>query len=783
MPCSAPGRLRKRAQASNEFRQPTTDPEPFWQPRVDGGRDEELTIDQPRPKPEPLPAHRTKPSSAKQRLPATALKKTDLPRNEYEHMPIEDDEFRLMLLHPAKVDEPLRCTLQTVTLRAVKSDRILYDALSYSWGMEDPARYILMNDMSSGSLHLTRRTDDQRKLRKFYIRESLNSALRRLRSNTGSLYLWVDAICINQEDEREQDIQIGKMTDIYQNAFNVRIWLGEETDPQESIHATEFIARALDLSFRSNDLVAETTPLDGDARAQWEAFATVLRSPWFERRWAISELACARFATLQYGGMEIAWTDFSDAVSLVSESLKEKRTTPQMARILYKSGMTTPNRAASLGTKRKESPGLLSEPRASRIEPHMVNARLLATEGEGLVRKSYRGNIIDRLYSIEHLVINWPLYDVGNNPRDFIYALLPIAKDGPNSKYVKTRASECLFPDYQKHPLDVYIEFVKHAVSTSHRLDIICRHWARPIHEEAHVLTTIISLARKTAPRLTFPSWILSLDVSTSESLLSSERRNAESLLGMPNEKPRYSACNDLTPDVTFGVVHPSSAHGSDATRRFTIPRYFSGSLVARGVSLDKIKSISPRAIDANIPREVLEMGGWRRGEPQQWPEPRLWKTLVADRGPDRKSAPHFYSRALLHCLEEAGASGDIDPRAIIAGPVAVMDGYLTRLQSATRNRKFFLTSGEAPEFSNLSEVSPQLAQGFFGFGSEDIEEGDIVCILLGCSVPVILNEQIDGNRKYYRFKGECYVHGVMKGELLKSETVWRNNTKFFELR
>lgn len=39
----------------------------------------------------------------------------------------------------------------------------------------------------------------------------------------------------------------------------------------------------------------------------------------------------------------------------------------------------------------------------------------------------------------------------------------------------------------------------------------------------------------------------------------------------------------------------------------------------------------------------------------------------------------------------------------------------------------------------------------------KDTEEADIVCILWGCSVPVILRPH-DGN---YEFIGECYVNGI----------------------
>ena len=56
-------------------------------------------------------------------------------------------------------------------------------------------------------------------------------------------------------------------------------------------------------------------------------------------------------------------------------------------------------------------------------------------------------------------------------------------------------------------------------------------------------------------------------------------------------------------------------------------------------------------------------------------------------------------------------------------------------------------------------------AKGHVGLGPSVMREQDLVCILFGCMVPFILRKQ--GSR--YRFVGECYVHGIMKGEAIQS--------------
>jgi hypothetical protein len=48
------------------------------------------------------------------------------------------------------------------------------------------------------------------------------------------------------------------------------------------------------------------------------------------------------------------------------------------------------------------------------------------------------------------------------------------------------------------------------------------------------------------------------------------------------------------------------------------------------------------------------------------------------------------------------------------------------------------------------------------GIAPQASQKSDVICIFFGCSVPVVLEPQVNGE---YRFVGECYVHGVMDGE------------------
>jgi hypothetical protein len=62
------------------------------------------------------------------------------------------------------------------------------------------------------------------------VMENLYSALRHIRSPDTDVMLWVDAICINQQDPREKGHQVKQMRDVYKNAEEVLIWLGPSND-------------------------------------------------------------------------------------------------------------------------------------------------------------------------------------------------------------------------------------------------------------------------------------------------------------------------------------------------------------------------------------------------------------------------------------------------------------------------------------------------------------------------------------------------------------------------
>jgi Heterokaryon incompatibility protein (HET) len=122
---------------------------------------------------------------------------------------LEPDSIRLIrLLHSEDEDAPIRCQLFNHSLQESRKRTHPYDALSYVWGNLDETRPIVVD---RHVLHVT---------------VNLHDALSHLRYRSIERIIWVDAICINQNDIKEKGQQIQFMAKIYGQANRVLVWLG-----------------------------------------------------------------------------------------------------------------------------------------------------------------------------------------------------------------------------------------------------------------------------------------------------------------------------------------------------------------------------------------------------------------------------------------------------------------------------------------------------------------------------------------------------------------------------
>ena len=135
----------------------------------------------------------------------------DKHKREIRHLVLLKQGWRSKIL-PAD-DFVCNCRLEHATFSISKGIKG-YEALSYTWGRPNthfPPPFITLNGA------------------KFEVRENLSHALRYLTFNSKDRVLWIDVICINQDDTSEKSHQVQQMGDIYRMASQVVVWLGHSS--------------------------------------------------------------------------------------------------------------------------------------------------------------------------------------------------------------------------------------------------------------------------------------------------------------------------------------------------------------------------------------------------------------------------------------------------------------------------------------------------------------------------------------------------------------------------
>ena len=143
-------------------------------------------------------------------------------------------ETRLIYLRPGDFDDSIHCTIYHANILQERP-QIEYTALSYVWG--DPKRklsiqlgYHQLSSSGTVSARASALSPEADCYTAFGVTTNLEKALRHLRDRASGRILWVDAICINQSDREECLSQVQSMGEIYEQALEVRIWLGSVSD-------------------------------------------------------------------------------------------------------------------------------------------------------------------------------------------------------------------------------------------------------------------------------------------------------------------------------------------------------------------------------------------------------------------------------------------------------------------------------------------------------------------------------------------------------------------------
>ena len=161
------------------------------------------------------------------------------------------------------------------------------------------------------------------------ITKNADSLFRHFRKRHKSHRIWLDAVCINQQDTEEKDDQIRLMGQIFQCATRVHIWLGEATESAEVAFALLrgiIVLKAQNSSIRQrNDQKKESTAsserdLPDISVENVGAIVKLLSRPWFNRRWILQEIGVSYNATFHCGHLPISLSIFKEAVGRLEAS-------------------------------------------------------------------------------------------------------------------------------------------------------------------------------------------------------------------------------------------------------------------------------------------------------------------------------------------------------------------------------------------------------------------------------------------------------------------------------
>ncbi|KAI1118548.1 heterokaryon incompatibility protein-domain-containing protein [Nemania sp. NC0429] len=193
-------------------------------------------------------------------------------RQSFPYGSLADDEIRILYLPRGKPDDPLHGELKRVKVYSTSvADN--YEAISYTWSLfkSDGAHDRTMHMPLYLGKNWTR----------LAITRNCDAALRRLRSADEDKKLWVDAICINQNDNIEKPKQVTLMEIIFRNADSVLVYLGEGSEDTGLAFDALSVPR-YDLKWKLQDDHYRS------------ALGRFFDLPYFSRVWIIQELVLAK---------------------------------------------------------------------------------------------------------------------------------------------------------------------------------------------------------------------------------------------------------------------------------------------------------------------------------------------------------------------------------------------------------------------------------------------------------------------------------------------------------
>lgn len=237
---------------------------------------------------------------------------------------LASDGIRLLRLVRGEPAGPIDCRIVETWLGDTGHTR--YEALSYCWGSNEMMSAIVLDGCHKP------------------VTDNLSAALKRLRTRDADWIFWIDALCIDQDNKKEQGQQVAQMKRIYENAERVLVWLGEGTEDTnmliDAMGVLEFHPLHMDSLMRGETTPREVLRFISDAFLSDESPAMeqydeilgrlartlndLLDRPWFRRIWVVQEAASARGVFFMCGGHAIVARIFFDLAFLLEVLAKNQ---------------------------------------------------------------------------------------------------------------------------------------------------------------------------------------------------------------------------------------------------------------------------------------------------------------------------------------------------------------------------------------------------------------------------------------------------------------------------
>ncbi|KAK3642780.1 Folylpolyglutamate synthetase [Elasticomyces elasticus] len=227
----------------------------------------------------------------------------------YEKLDSERKQIRLLEILPDKPKKPLRAIIKIADLESK------YETISYAWGIAKRSARIVITGADP---------HDKRYLR---VPRNTEAALKRVRLLERPRIVWIDAVCINQDNNVERSQQVAIMGMIYSSSLGNLVYLGELEDADMAVRVQRTIDNLLTHArSQTNDLrkfysivvnpvqqpqmERQGLPFEVDL----DAVCVLLTLPWFRRLWVLQEAVMAPNSTAFLGSLQLDLHDMLRAI-------------------------------------------------------------------------------------------------------------------------------------------------------------------------------------------------------------------------------------------------------------------------------------------------------------------------------------------------------------------------------------------------------------------------------------------------------------------------------------